>query len=82
VGYALYFRDCQTEFLVNLDSSEKKRKVCSTQPKARPSKVESIRAVLFIISKCVLHGGVKVNGLYIRERSFNTPILRKIGKHF
>jgi len=32
--------------------------------------------------KCVLHGGVKVNGLYIRERSFNTSVLRKIGKHF
>ena len=65
-----------------MEKMQKKRKVCSTQPKARPSKVQSVRAVLFIISKRVLHVGLKVNGLYIRECSFNTPVLRKIGKHF
>jgi hypothetical protein len=45
------------------------------------AKVESILAVLFVIAKCVLHGGKKMDCLYFGERSFNAPVLSEIGKY-
>ena len=45
------------------------------------SKVESILAVLFVIAKCVLHGGEKMDCLHLGEGSFNAPVLSEFGKH-
>ncbi|PYU18549.1 MAG: hypothetical protein DMG30_27380 [Acidobacteria bacterium] len=36
---------------------------------------------MFVIAKCVLHGGKKINGLYIHDCSFDAPRPGKIGKH-
>jgi hypothetical protein len=49
--------------------------------KGGQSKVESILAILFVITKGILHPGKKMDGLHLRDRSLNAPLLGEIGKH-
>jgi hypothetical protein len=49
--------------------------------KGGQSKVESILAILFVITKGVLHAGKKMDGLHLRDRSLNAPMLGEVSKH-
>ena len=64
-----------------MEKIQKDREVCRTPVKGPRSKVESIPTILFVITKCLLHGGRKMDCLHLREGSFNAPVLSKIGKH-
>jgi hypothetical protein len=52
-----------------------------THIKGSRSKVEAILTVLYVVTKCILHGGNKMDRVHICERSFDVPVLSKIGKH-
>jgi len=64
-----------------MEKIQKDLEVCRTPVKGPRSKVESIPTILFVITKCLLHGGRKMDCLHLRERSFNAPMLSEIGKH-
>lgn len=64
-----------------MEKIQKDRESCPTLMKSGQSKVESILVILFVITKCVLHAGKKMDGLHLRDRSLNAPMLGEIGKH-
>src|SRR5215469_17669189 len=64
-----------------MDKIQEDRKICRTSVKGPRPKVEPIFTILFVITKCALHGRKKMDCLHSRERSFNAPVLSEIGKH-
>ena len=64
-----------------MEKIQKDREFGHTQAKGRRAEVESILTILFVITKGVLQGGKKMNGLHLRECSLNAPVLSKVGQH-
>ena len=63
-----------------MEKIQKDREFRRTQAKGRRSKVEPILTIQFVITKCVLQGGKKMNCLHLCEGPFNAPVLSEIGK--
>ena len=43
--------------------------------------MEPILTILLVITKCMLHGGDKMDCLHLRHCSLNAPGLSELGKH-
>jgi len=66
---------------LGMEKIQKDRDFCRTQVKSSRPKVEPILTILFVITKCFLHGRNKMDCLHLREWTFNAPVLSEIVKH-
>src|SRR5487761_132860 len=64
-----------------MEKIQEDREICRTPVKGPRPMVEPIFTILFVITKCALHGGKKMNCLHSRDRSFNATVLGEIRKH-
>jgi hypothetical protein len=64
-----------------MEKIQEDREICRMPVKGPRPKVEPIFTILFVITKCAVHGGKKMDCLHSRERSFNASVLSEIGKH-
>ena len=59
---------------------QKDREFSGARSKSRWPKLESILTVLFVVTKCILHGWKKVDLFQVGESTFDTAVLRKLLK--
>jgi hypothetical protein len=56
------------------------RELCLAFVKGPRAKLKAISAVAHIVTKCFLHGGIKVNGPDVRECSFDAALFSQVCK--